>query len=86
MITLTFRDIKRIWHKFRDYQPEKNLEIHLIYCEEIIKAIGINDTNETFRLLSEGVQFFNGQETRLNHPAAENATIPEAFKLKFAAA
>jgi hypothetical protein len=58
-IAIRFRDIKRLWLKFRDHKPEKYKEIHDAYCVTIQKAIGANDVNESLRLLTEGILFFN---------------------------
>jgi hypothetical protein len=58
-IQLSINEIAPLWYKFRDAEPQENADLHMQYCEMIQEAIWLNETNEAFRLLAEGIQWYD---------------------------
>ena len=56
-IHLSINEIAPLWYKFRDAEPQQNADLHMQYCELIQEAIFLNETNEAFRLLAEGIHW-----------------------------
>ncbi|MEP6746247.1 MAG: hypothetical protein ABJB86_00905 [Bacteroidota bacterium] len=58
-IQLSMNEIAPLWYKFRDAEPKQSAYLHIQYCEMIQEAIWMNETNEAFRLLVEGIQRYD---------------------------
>ena len=59
MIHLTSKEIAPLWYKFRDIEPKQNAALHMMYCEMIQEAMCHDQTDEAFRLLVEGIQWYD---------------------------